>query len=837
VTRLLQDVRFALRSFAKAPGFTAVALAVLALGIGANSATFTIVNALLFKPVASQEDGMVGLFRSDRTKPDSFRAFAYPNYVDVREQNDVFDALAAHTFTMAGMSAGSGTRRIFVELVSANYFETLKVALAAGRGFSAAEERPAANLPVAIVPYERWHASGFDPGFVGSTIKINSVDFTIVGVAPRGFGGTMALAGPELWLPLGMFDTMANDIFKRSDRGLEDRNAGTVIVFGRLKPRVTIAAASARLDALAARLAAAIPAENKGMVLTVNPLPRMTTSTSPQDDNGLSIAGAAMMGLASTVLLIACLNLANMLLARGTMRRKEIALRLALGGARRRIVRQLVTESLVLAVAGAGLGLLCAYWATGLLGSALSAALPMSLVFDARPDVNVVAATTAFVLLATMLSGVGPALNLSRVDLLTDLKGHASDGPAAGRRISARNVLVVAQLALSLTLLSAGGLFARSALKAADATPGFSYERGLFATIDVAVAQYDEAKGRRTYRAVMERVRSLPGVESAAVASTVPFGDFHEGRGVERPGHAPDKGLQSATYRIVGAGYFKALGMPLLRGREFTPSEEESATAPAVAIIDDEAARILFPGQEPVGETIRFTAREGESYAGDQEPLLVIGIARSIREELFDRERVPHVYVPFGRNYRAAMNLHVRSASADPGASALVLETIGRELRALDSMLPVMELTTLQRFHDKSLQLWGVRMGGRLLTIFGALALLLAVAGVYGVKSYLVSRRTREIGIRIALGAGRGRVLGMVMRDAAWLTATGLAIGLPIALLLGRAMGGLLFGIKGYDPLVFVTAPLVLGSCALLASYVPARRATRVSPLLALRSE
>lgn len=837
MVRLIQDVRFAVRSFAKAPAFTAVAIMVLALGIGANSATFTIVNALLFKPVAGHGEGMVGLFRYDRTKPDSYRSFAYPNYVDIREQNDVFAGLAAHTFSMAGLTTGDATRRIFVELVTANYFDTLQVRLAAGRGFSDAEERPSANIPVVVVPYERWRAKGFDPAFIGSTIRINSIDFTVIGVAPPRFAGMMALVGPELWLPLGMFDTVVNDIFKNTGNGLKDRTAGTVIAFGRLKPGVSNDAANARLDALAMRLASAIPAENKDMALRVNPLPRVSTSDEPQSDTGVSIAGAAMMGLAGTVLLIACLNLANMLLARGTARRKEIAVRLALGGSRRRIVRQLVTESLVLAGAGAALGLLFAFWATAVLGAALTAALPMSVVFEGKPDVNVLLATSAFVVLATLISGVGPALTLSRLDLVSDLKGHAAEAATRRRWISARNVLVVAQLALSLALLSAGGLFARSAFKAADANPGFSYEGGIFATIDVSVAQYGEAQGRNAFLAASERLRSLPGVSAVAVASTVPFGDFYEGRPIERPGHPPDQALRSAAFRIIGADYFKALGLPLLRGREFNQMEERSSTAPRVAIIDEETARVLFPGQEPVGEVIRFIRRESDGYSKDGESLEVIGVARSMREELFDHERVPHVYVPFGRNYRAAMNLHVRAASADPGNMTQLLDTIRRELRSVDSALPVLELTTLQRFHDKSLQLWGVRMGGRMLTIFGVLALLLAVAGVYGVKAYLVSRRTREIGIRVALGADRGRVIGMIMRDAAWLTATGLALGLPIALLLGRAMSGLLFGVSAYDPLVFVTAPLTLGVAAMIASYIPARRATRVSPLVALRTD
>ncbi|HJR58035.1 MAG TPA: ABC transporter permease [Vicinamibacterales bacterium] len=836
MSRLLQDLRYAVRSFTKAPGFTAVAIIVLALGIGANSATFTVVNALLFRPVPAQGEGIVGVFRYERSKPDSYRAFAYPNYVEVRDKNDVFDGLAAHTFSMAGVPAGDATRRIFVELVSSNYFDTLRIALATGRSFRPEEERPGANLPVVIVGYEKWRAAGFDPAFVGSTMKINSVDFTVVGVAPQGFGGTMALASPELWLPLGVFDTIVNDIFKNSGEGLGDRKAGTVIVLGRLKPGVTIEMASSRLETLSQQMAIESP-DNRDQAISVNRLPRMSTSTSPQSDSGLGIAGAALMGLTGTVLLIACLNLANMLLARGTIRRKEIALRLALGGSRGRIVRQLLTESLLLAVVGALAGLVLAYWSTTFLVASLARVLPLTLVFESRPDLNVLLATAAFVGFATLLAGVGPAVKMSRLDLVTDLKEQASDTGTRPGRFTARNVLVVAQLALSLGLLCAGGLFARSAIKAASADPGFSYESGILAALDPSVAQMSEARGRDIYRAVLERVRTMPGIQGAAIASTVPFGNFHEGRFVERPGVPRDPQMYGPTYRIVSAGYFRSLNLQLLKGRDFTIAEEQSANAPRVAIIDTVLAKQLFPNEDPVGQTIRFTPREGESYGDGNLPMQIVGVAPTMREELMDQGEDAHVYVPFGPNYRAAMNLHVRTAGAHPAAVTALVETVRQELRAVDSRLPVLELTTLQRFHDNSLELWAIRTGGRMLVMFGSLALGLAVAGVYGVKSYLVSRRTREIGIRMALGANRGDVMGMVMRESAGLTLAGLAVGVPIALIMGRVLGSILYDVSGFDPLVFVAAPLVLAAASMFASYIPARRATRVNPLSALRAD
>ena len=834
MARLLQDFRYALRTFIKAPGFTAVAVLVLAIGIGANSATFTIVNALLLRPVAGQGEGIVGLFRSEKSKPDSFRSFAYPNYVDVREKADVFDGLAAHTFSMAGVPAGDTTRRIFVELVSSNYFETLRVPLAAGRGFRAEEEIPRAAIPVVIVPYAAWRARNFDPAFVGSTTKINGIDFTIVGVAPREFTGTMALVSPEAWMPLGMFDIVVNDFFKNQGDGLGDVKAGTVVVFGRLKNGISLEAAGGRLETLAQQIGEADPV-NRDMALTVSTLPRMSTSSSPQTDTGLAVASAAVMGLAGTVLLVACLNLANMLLARGTMRKKEIAIRLALGGARGRIVRQLVTESLLLAVAGAAAGLLIAYWTTSFLVKSLAGLLPLAIVFRTTPDLNVLLATSAFVAIATLLAGVGPALKLSRLDIVNDLKEQADSGVRPGR-FTARNALVVGQLALSLGLLSLGGLFGRSALNAAHSDPGFTYERAILATLDPSVAQMNEARGREMYRLVLERLRSTPGIEAAALASTVPLGEFHEGRPVERPGVKQEPLPYGPTYRVIGADYFKALGLTMVRGREFTPGEEMSPTVPKVAIIDVVLAKQLFPNEEPIGQTIRFTRREGNAYK-DFEPMTIVGVSPTMHEELLDRGEDAHIFVPFGPSYRGAMNVHVRTVSADPEALAAMVETTRREIRGIDPQLPILALSTFQKFHDNSLELWGIRMWGRMLLAFGLLALGLAVAGIYGVKSYLISRRTREIGIRMALGAKPGDVLGMVMRESLGLTAAGLALGLPIALGMGKMMDAILVDVSSFDPLTFIISPLVLAAAAMIASYVPARRATQVNPLSALRTE
>lgn len=830
--QFLQDLRFGLRTLAKTPGFTAVAILVLAIGIGANSAMFSLVNTLLLKPLAGQADELVGLYSHDRTKPGSYRAFSYWNYADIRDGNDVFTSLAAHTFSMVGVPAGDGTRQTFIEVVSSNYFDTLGVALEAGRTFTLDEERPGARVPVAVVSHKNRHQ-------LGKTIRINSIDFTVVGVAPQNFTGTMALIAPEMWLPLGMFDVVVNDIFKNNRLPFADRRNQTLVVAGRLKPGITAANVGPRLDALSRQFEKAYPAENKDQLLTVNELPRLGTSTSPSSDSGPAIVGGLLMALSAVVLLIACLNMANMLMARGSSRRKEIAIRLAVGGGRGRIVRQLLTEGLLLASAGAAGGLLLASWTMGFFARSLAAVMPLTIAFEPKPDATVMAATTAFAVLATIASGLGPSLKLSKTDLVADLKALAADGsPRLGRRFSGRNLMVIGQIALSLMLLSMGGLFARGALMAASANPGFSYDRQLLIGVDPTLVQYDETRGRAATHDVLTRIRALPGVEAAALASSIPFGDFHEGPTLERVGgpSRPDLAPRTgAAFRIIGSDYFKALNLPMVRGREFTEFEEMSPTGPRVAIVDERFARRLFGSEDPIGQMIRYSERPGEETKNDREPMEIVGIAAPIRDELFDREAGPAIYEPWGRNYRGNMFVHARLAQA--GTEADLLGTIRQDIRAYDPRLPVVQATTMHAFHDRSLQLWAVRSGGRLFLAFGLLALLLAVVGLYGVKSYIVAQRTREIGIRMALGARPGDVMGMVLREGAFLCGVGVALGLPLAALLGYGVSSLLYGVKPLDPVVFLAAPLALAAAALVATWLPARRATRVTPLTALRAD
>lgn len=637
---------------------------------------------------------------------------------------------------------------------------------------------------------------------------------------------------PEFYLPLGVFDSVVNDIFKNNGRGLADRSNTSLMVSGRLKPGVTMEQANARLALLSADLERAYPAENKHRVLSVHSMSRVNISSTPSTDAGPAVLSAVLMPLSGGVLLIACLNIANMLLARGTARMKEIAIRLALGGGRRRIVRRLLTESLVLALAGAGAGLMLGSWTTRLFIASLLPIMPVPVQIESRPDLNIVLATTAFAVLSALVFGLAPALKLTQPDLVDDLKDlGASRG--SGRRFGTRAWLVVCQVAVSLMLMTAGGLFARGALRTGAADPGYRYDGLLLVSIDPSLAGYDQAQGRTRVLAALERLRRMPGVAAVGANSQVPFGDFHEGRAVIRPGQKYEL-RRTPTYTMVTADYFKAVGLAILHGRDFTSAEEAATSAPHVAIVDEPLVRLLFGNENPLGQQVMIPRRGSDLPTDENEPMTIVGVVPGIRDELFAREPAAHLYVPPGTHYRGTMHLHVRVAAA---ADAEMLGAIRRELRAVDDRLPVVELRTMREFHDRGLLLWVIRAAGRTLSGLGGLALLLAAIGVYGVKSYIVSQRTREIGIHLALGASPRDIVWMLLRDGARMTVAGVAIGFPLAVILGRLLSVAIFEVSPFDPLVLTLAPLVLVGAAALATYLPACRGMRVSPLDALRTE
>lgn len=849
---LWQDCRYAVRMLLKDPGFAAVAVLVLALGIGANTAIFTLTNSLLLRPIqAEAPEDLVALYSKHTTRPDSYRAFSYPNYLDIRDLNTTFTSLLAHDLTMVGLSEGEVTQRVFAEFASHNYLDTYGVTPFRGRFFNAAEEVPGSAVPVAVATYEYWRSHGQDPDLVGETLEVNGHDLTIVGIAPRGFTGRTALLSPGLYLPFGMHHLLMSDTFTDADAALAERDNHRVFLVGRLRPGIGMEEADAQLASLASRMEEEYPSINEDQTIIVGPLSRMGISTDPDSgDAQVSLVAVLMLAMTGIILLIACINLANMMLARGAARRREFAIRAAIGGGRGRILRQLLTEGLLMSVLGGVVGLGIAYVVNRLLAVSvreLMAAngLSMDLLLHSAPDVRVLVATGAFCMVGTLLFGFGPAWRQSRPDVMADLKEQAGDGASrSGRRGMLRrgNLLIVSQVALSLVLLTSAGLFIRGALEAADVDPGLALDRGLLVEVDPSLVGYEEARGRDLYQRLRDRLVSIPGVDSVSIAATVPFGTVSSGQRVRRAEELPSVSANggeeietvAATSNIVGADYFETVGLALLRGREFNLAEADSDGGPRVAIIDQRLADWLWPDQDPIGRQIGFGRTRTDDGAGDME---VVGVVATVRDDLFQSTPRPHVYVPFGQNYQDAMYLHLSTATTGADAQAAMLPAIRSEIRAVDEQLPIMSLKTLRSHIMESASLWMVRVGATIFTSFGALALILAVVGVYGVKAYTVAQRTREIGVRKALGATTGETLSLLLRESVLLTAVGLGLGLVLAALVARALASLLYEVSALDPFAFVVAPLILAAASLIATYLPARRAASISPITALRQD
>jgi predicted permease len=828
----MQDLRHAFRLLRRTPGFTVVAVLVLALGIGANAAVFSIVNALMLRRLPGRVNELVGVFNADRTRPGSYRSFSYPAYLDIRDNNDVFDNVMAQMASLVGVGEGDATRRVFAMVVSSNYFRTVAVPLAAGRAFSPEEERPGAAMLVAVASYDAWRARNFERDLVGSTVNVNGMDFTVVGVAPEGFTGTGAIAGPEWWFPLGAYDQVVNDFFREGGAGLATRSHAALMLAGTLKPAVSLTDAQGRLDPLARGLAEAYPDTDRDRAFTLAPLRRIGMGSSPQADDLLPLISGLLLAMSALVLVVACLNLANLMLARGNARRREIAVRMALGGGRVRIVRQLMTEALVLSIAGAAAGVVIAWWTPSFLAASMTSSFPISISIDVAPDMRVVAATSFFAILSTIAFALRPAWSLSEADLVSDTKSDSRTTGLRGRspRLVSGPRLIVAQLALSLALVATGGLFVRGALTITDIDAGHSFDRQLVVSVDPSLAGFDDGRGRELYRASLERLRGLGGVEAASFASSVAFGEITEHLSVRLPGES--ERAADPVFRIVGADYFQTLGLRMLSGREFAVSDETaSPRAATLAIVNSPPAERLFGCENPVGRQIQVRARNNEPHR----TLEIIGAAPGLRHDLFDPGPVPHIYVAFGGEYRANMNFDIRVA--DASREAEMLATVARELRQVESRLPIVALQTMTAHRDKSFLAWTIGAAAGLFGAFGVLALLLATIGVYGLEAYDVSRRTREIGIRMALGARAADVARLVLSDGLRATIWGLAIGLVLAVGIGRLVSGVLFRVTPFDPVVLTVAALILSAAALLACAVPLRRATRVEPIEALRTE
>ncbi len=863
---MVQDLRFAVRQLFKAPGFTIAAVTVLALGIGVNTAVFGLVNTLFFAPPAyGKPHEMVQLFSQDKKDPKKFRGFSYPTYLDIRERNTVFSDAMSFNLALIGLGQKDDTRRAFAAIVSSNYFSVLGVPLARGRAFLPEEETPGRNAPVAIVSYSYWQKHDLDPGVLGSQLLVNGRPSTIVGITPKGFVGTLQVFSPEIWLPMSVYDQVANDFESENKTTIDDRKGTQLRIMGRLKPGMNAAAAKPALEGLAANLEKTYPVEQKDQTFTTAPVSRNSVSNDPSTGSGIKSIAPLLLGMALVVLLVACLNLASMLLARGTARRKEIAIRLALGGSRWRIVRQLLTEGFVLALLGGAGGLVLGLWSSDLLVGSMRKLMPLDIVWMSGPSPAILAATFGFCLIGTLMFALGPALKISRSALVTDLKEHAGEDVVRRRwKFLPRNPLVVVQIAFSLALLTAAALFIRGASKAASIDTGLKPGASYLLEIDASLAGYEPKRAQELYQNLNERLAALPGVEHASISSTVPFGMIELDRKVQRAGARPSSDAKPATaaeglafkaaWNSVGADYFSTVGLPVVRGRAFTEAEA-TRPGPKVAIIDQALARKLWPDGDALGQRIQYAGENAPSAEGgggahiggsadlsdkekQEETIEIVGIVPTTRHELFEKEEPGGaIYLPFARGFQSDVSYFVRFRSLASGNEAITADLLRRAVREVDPSIPIISLRTFAQYLDSNLDLWLVRAGAALFSIFGGLALGLAVVGLYGVKAYSVARRTREIGIRMALGAQPGMVLRLILREGSVMLLSGIALGLLLAAAAGKIVSGILYQVSALDPIAFTAAPMLLAAAALVATWLPARRAARLNPVEALRYE
>ncbi len=862
---MLNDLRYAFRLLIKSPGFSLIAVLTLGLGIGVNTAIFSLIHTLFFEPPAyTRPAEMVQVFSQDAKNPKTFRGFSYPTYRDIQEQSTVFSGLCAHNLALVGLGEKGNTRRAFADVVSSNYFAVLGHSPSQGRAFLPEEETPGRGTPVAIVSHKYWKKQDFDPALLGSKMVINGRPFTIVGIMPEGFTGTMQIISPEVWLPLGVYDQVANDFEQENRRSLGDRSGTQLLLIGRFKPGMTATAALPILKALAVNLERAFPVEQKNQTFMTTPVSRFSTSTNPPEDGGMIKIAPLLLGMSLVVLLVACLNLANMLLARGTARRKEIAIRQALGGSRARIVRQLLIEGFVLALCGGALGVLLGVWSSDLLFASLGHMMPFDLVWQSRPNPALLGATLVFCMIGTICFALGPALKLSCGLVVGDLKENAAEDIVRRRwKFLPRSPLVVAQIAFSLALLTAAALFIRGANKAAGIDTGIKLDHSLLLEVDASLGGRDQKHAQEIYQKLQERLAALPGVEHASISATVPFGMISLNKKVQRAGITTTAGAHPATaaeglafnahWDSVGADYFSTVGLRFLRGRAFNSAEATDRGGPAVAIIDDVLAKKLWPEGDALGQRIQLAhddapvkgeGRSGFNVSDDSsgdlkrnEPIEIVGIVPATRNAIFEKELPGTLYLPFARGFQSNVFFIIKFAALNRAGETAAADLVRRTVHEVDPVLPILSLRTFSQHLEGNIELWIVRVGAALFSIFGGLALGLAVIGIYGVKAYAVARRRREIGIRMALGARPGMVQWMFMRETAVMLLSGVALGLLLAVLTGKVVSGLLYEVGALDPIAFILAPMLLVAAALLATWLPARRAARVDPMVALRAE
>lgn len=815
---LLQDFRYGMRMLVKAPGFTAVAVLSLTLGIGANTTIFTLAKAIFLHSIPVKDSASVMVLYStaqDRSGPlQEYLPTPYPNAIDYQRDLKSFSGISIAIGDGLDLTISGSHVQLFGYMVSANFFDVLGVHPVLGRGFSPDED--ATPRPVAVISYDLWKTRfGGDPQILGKTIQMGPFQYSVIGVAPRDFQSVGDLGSPDVFIPISMADELATGLLKTF---LHDRGFRLTNMVGRLKPGVTVAQASAETHGLGLQLAKQYPKDNGGRNEELVPIDE--TAIPPQLHSVFALAGGLMMGIVGLVLLIACANVANLLLARATQRQREIAVRLALGASRTRLIRQLLTESFLVALLAGMLGVLCAYWGRNVLVSLLPAGLVRTL--DFTLDARVFLYTLALAGVATLLFGLVPALQASRSDSIAALKDRTGAPSGSTRWYGLRGVLVMIQLSLSLIALVGAGLFIHSLRNAQQINPGFEVQHEMVMALDPGAEHYAQPQAEAFYRDVVERLDALPMVAGAGLCDTRPFGGglarttFTDGVDATDPRNG-----KLTPVEAVAPGFFSAAGVTMIEGRDFAASDDANSTD--VAIVNRAAADTFWHGKDPIGQHLHFL---GETWV-----VTVVGVVNTVKYASLGEPPQAIVYFPLKQQYSPAVMLYVRT-KGDPASA---IPSVRSVVHSLAPTVPLAFVRTMDELLVQSLQ--APRLGAELLGTFGLLALVLAAIGTYGVMSYSVNQRGHEIGIRMALGAQPGNVMRLILANGMAMVLAGVIAGLGLSMLLARGMNSLLYGIGIFDPASFLLTAALLVLVALGACYLPASRAMRVDPMVALRYE
>jgi predicted permease len=818
---LIQDIRYGFRMLLKNPAMTIVAALTLALGIGANTTIFSAVNGMLLRPLPVPNADRLVVF-DEQPRNNFFSGFAFADFQDIRSQANGFSDVFAYTLSLAGMDADGKVEPVLYSYVSSNYFSALGLKPAVGRLIYGAEADKDGTENIVVLGNDYWKKRfNSDVSIVGKQIKMNGHPVTVVGVAPEGFHGTYSLVDFQAYLPFGMRTLWSQE--KDKNDYWTNRDGGDLRLLGVLKPGVSRQQAQASANVVAERLNQQFPETHKGVSYKL--YPERLARPEPDPVNGLLIVGVLFMVLAGMVLLLACSNVANIVLVRATAREREMAVRTALGAARSRIVRQLLTESLLLAAVGAALGTVVGLWTTRLLSSIRLEVANIPIRFDFGFDWRVFSFGIVIALATGLLVGLAPAWRAARANFNTVLH-EGSRGILGSGKSKVRSILVVAQVAVSLMLLVVAGLFVRSTQNAEHTYLGFDPHNVLNITMETRTIGFDQARTQQFFRAVEDSVRALPGVQSVSLAASVPMGYSNQGGRVYPEGQpATSKEANPvAFYNMVDPPYFSTMRIPLLRGRLLT--EQDTDKTPMVALINEAMAKKLWPNQDALGK--RFSAK------GLSGPFIeVVGITKQGKYNDPVDETTLFYYQPLAQNPSTFATLQVRTGAAPEALIPLVEEKI----RNLAPGLPLTDVQTMQQALGGANGFFLFRMGSRFTVVLGLLGLILALVGVYSVISYAASQKTHEIGVRMALGAGRGDILKMVLRQGFVLVGAGLIAGLILSFFAARGFGSLLVGVSPSDPVTLISVAFLLAVVGLVASYIPARRAMNIEPLRALKYE